>query len=42
MRSVIGWAVPCCPRSMESEDAEKVIDVACDERTIFARFAGNK
>jgi hypothetical protein len=39
MRSVIGWAVPCGPRSIKYEDEEKVIDVACDERTIFACFA---
>ena len=39
MSCVIGRAVPCGPRSMKYEVEEKVIDVACDERTIFACFA---
>jgi len=39
MRCVIGRAVPCGPRSMKYEVEENVIDVACDERTIFACFA---
>jgi hypothetical protein len=39
MRSVIGCAVPCGPRSMKNEEEEKVIEVACEERTIFAYFA---